>query len=137
MYAALDSFVVLSAAVLIALSLAAAAVAIAASVLRRSTLLSRELATRKILGARRSHIARMFLSENVLGMAAGIAIGCLAMLAAGEVHHSWFLAIVSSSATVLVGAGLAGGWLTACHAAKVPFSESGLFRTSADTRGHS
>ena len=128
-------FIVLSAAVLIPLSLVAGGVAIAGSVLYRSTLLKREVATRKVLGARRSHIARMFLSENVLGIAAGITFGGLTVFAASESQHAGFLGIVLSSAAILVVASLAGGWLAARHAAKVSFSESGLFRTSSDTRG--
>jgi ABC-type antimicrobial peptide transport system permease subunit len=53
-------FSVLSAAALILLSLVAGGVAIASSVLYRSTLLKKEAATRRVLGARRSQIARMF-----------------------------------------------------------------------------
>jgi putative ABC transport system permease protein len=128
-------FIVLSAILLILLSLVAGAVAIASSVLYRSTLLKKEVATRRVLGARRSHIARMFLSENVLGIAAGVVFGSLAMLATGELHRASFLTILLSSAAILVGAAAGGGWLAARHAAKVPFSESGLFRTSSDTRG--
>ena len=71
----LNSFVVLSAAALVLLSIVAAAIAVAGSVLYRSTLLRTEVATRRTLGARRSDIVRMFLSENVLGIAAGLAIG--------------------------------------------------------------
>lgn len=127
-------FIALSAAGLILLSLVAGGVSIASSVLYRSTLLKKEIATRRVLGARRSQIARMFLSENMLGLAAGIAGGGLALLATVESHHAWFVAVVLSSAAILFGAGLAGGWLAARHAAKVPFSESGLFRTSSDTR---
>jgi ABC-type antimicrobial peptide transport system permease subunit len=128
-------FIALSAAGLIVLSLVAGGVAIAASVLYRSTLTKQETATRRVLGARRSQIARMLLSENVLGLAAGIAVGGLALLATGELHKAWFAVVVLVSAGILVGASLAGGWVAARHAAKVPFSESGLFRTSADTRG--
>ena len=127
-------FIVLSAAGLILLSLVAGGVAIAGSILYRSTLLKKETATRRVLGARRSQITRMFLRENILSLAAGIAFGGLALLATGELHHSWFAAVVLSAAT-LVGAAVVGGWLAARHAAKVPFSESGLFRTSSDTRG--
>lgn len=119
-------FIVVSAAGLILLSLIACRVAIAANVLYRSTLLRKQIATQRILGARRSHIARMFLSENVLGLAAGIAVGSVAMLAAlaagialgsvamlaaGESHHDWFLAVLLTSSAVLAGAGVAGGWL--------------------------
>ncbi|HEV8334598.1 MAG TPA: hypothetical protein VGQ22_24455 [Steroidobacteraceae bacterium] len=71
----------------------------------------------------------------VLGVALGIAVGSLAMLAIGESHRGWFLAVVLGSAAMLVVAGIVGGWIAGRHAAKVPFSESGLFRTSADARG--
>lgn len=119
-------------AVLVLLSLVSAGVAVAASVLHHSTLRSREVATRRVLGARRSQIARMFLSENVVGIAAGLVIGTLAMLAAGESRH------LSSPAVLLVAAAaIAGGWIAGRQAAKVPFSKSGLFRTGSDTRGHS
>jgi putative ABC transport system permease protein len=129
------SFTVVSAVVLILLSLIAGGVAIAGSVLYRSTLLRKEVATRRVIGARRSHIARMFLTENVLGVAAGIAAGSFAMLVVGASHRDGFLAVVLGSAALLVVAGAVGGWIAGRHAAQVPFSESGLFRTSADTRG--
>jgi ABC-type antimicrobial peptide transport system permease subunit len=132
----LNSFVVLSAAVLALLSLFASAVAVAGCVLYRSTLLRREIATRRVLGARRSHIERMFLSENVLGISAGIGIGILDVLAVGGLHYGWSLTLAWSSSALLLAAGLIGGWLAGRHAAKVPFGASGLFRTSSDTRGH-
>jgi ABC-type antimicrobial peptide transport system permease subunit len=128
------SSVILPAAVLVVLSLVAGAVAVAGSVLYRSMLLRKEIATRRILGARRWHITRMFLSENVLGISAGIGLGTLAL---AVLHRSWFLPLALSSAVLLVAAALVGGCLAGRHAAKVPFSASGLFRTSSDTRGHS
>ena len=133
----LYSFVVVSAVVLILLSFISSGIAIAARVLYRSTLLRKEIATRRVLGARRSHIARMFLSENVFAIAAGIAIGSIAMLAAGESRYPWFATVVLISAATVAAAGAIGGWIAGRHASKVPFSESGLFRTSSDTRGHS
>jgi hypothetical protein len=66
------SFVVLCSAVLCLLSLVAAGIAIAASVLYRSAVLRKELATRRILGARCAHFVRLFLAENVLGVAGGL-----------------------------------------------------------------
>ena len=135
MNAEIGSFIVVSAVVLILLSLIAGGAAVAGSVLYRSTLLRKEVATRRVIGARRSHIARMFLSENVPGVAIGIAAGSLTMFVVGESHRDWFLAAVLGSAALLVVAGAVGGWIAGRHAAKVPFSESGLFRTSADTRG--
>ena len=131
----IGSFVVVSAAVLILLSLVSGGIAIAGSVLYRSTVLRKEVATRRVIGARRSHIARMFLSENVLGVVAGIAVGSFAMFVVGESHRAGFLAVLFGSAAMLVVACAVGGWIAGRHAAKVPFSESGLFRTSSDTRG--
>jgi ABC-type antimicrobial peptide transport system permease subunit len=127
MNSALSSFVVLSAAVLGLLSIVAAGVAVAASVLCRSALIRKELATRRALGARRSNIVRMFLSENVLGVAAGIAIGSLALLA---VDSSW--TVILNSANLLGMAGLLGGWIAGRHAANSPVSRSGRFRTTLD-----
>jgi ABC-type antimicrobial peptide transport system permease subunit len=131
------SFVVISAAVLVLVSLISGGIAIAGSVLYRSTLLRKEIATRRVLGARRSHIARMFLSENVFAIAAGIAVGSIAMLAAGESRYPWFVTVVLISAATAAAASAIGGWIAGRHASKVPFGESGLFRTSSDTRGHS
>lgn len=133
----IDSFIALSAAALGTLALIAGGIAIAASVLYRSTLLSQEVATRRILGARRSHIVRMFLSENALGIVTGSAAGGLAMVGAGELRYAWFLLVLLTSAATVAAACGVGGWIAARHAAKTPFSASGLFRTSADTRGHS
>ncbi|HKQ11932.1 MAG TPA: FtsX-like permease family protein [Steroidobacteraceae bacterium] len=121
----LNSFVVLSASVLIVLSISAAGVAVAGSVLYRSTVVHREVATRKALGARRSDIARMFLSENVLGVAVGIAIGSAALLATGRI-------ILIGAATLLTAAGLIGGWIAGRYAADTPVSKSGRFRTAPD-----
>lgn len=129
------SFVVVSAAVLILLSLVSGAIAVAGSVLYRSTVLRKEVATRRVIGARRSHIARMFLSENVLGVVAGIVVGSCTMFVAGESHRAGFVAVLLGSAAMLGVACAVGGWIAGRHAAKVPFSESGLFRTSSDTRG--
>lgn len=128
-------FVVLCSAVVAVLSLIAGGMAVTASVLYRSTVLSKELATRRVIGARRSHIVRMFLAENVLGIAAGLGVGTLALLAAGELRYPWFLTVLLTSAALLAVAAFAGGWIAARHASKVPFSKSGLFRTSSDVRG--
>jgi protein-S-isoprenylcysteine O-methyltransferase Ste14 len=121
----LNSFVVLSASVLIVLSIFAAAIAVAGSVLYRSTVMHREVATRRALGARRSNIARMFLSENVLGVAVGIAIGSAALLATGRI-------ILIGAAVLLTAAGLIGGWIAGRYAADTPLSKSGRFRTAPD-----
>jgi FtsX-like permease family len=125
MNSALTSFVVLSASVLIVMSIFAAAIAVAASVLYRSNVMHREVAMRRALGARRTDIARMFLSENVSGIAAGIAIGSVALLAAG-----WIILI--GGALLLIAAGLIGGWIAGRHAAGTSVSRSGRFRTTPD-----
>ena len=125
MNTSINSFVVLSAAVLGLLSIFASAVAVAGSVLYRSTLLRKEVATRRFLGARRSDIARMFLNENVLGIAAGILIGSVALAATDELHYPGSWTVVLSSATLLTLAGLIGGWIAARRAT----------RTRSDRRG--
>jgi hypothetical protein len=67
----------------------------------------------------------MFLSENVLGIAAGIAIGSVAPLATGRI-------IPIGAAVLLTAAGLLGGWIAGRHAADTPVSKSGRFRTTPD-----
>ena len=129
------SFVVLCSGVLCLLSLVAAGMAIAASVLHRSAVLRKELATRRILGARCVHFVRMFLAENVLGVTAGLLAGSLALLLARRLSGGWFGSVHLGAATLLMGAVLVGGWIAARHVSKVPFRSSGLFRTSSDVRG--
>ena len=133
----LNSFVVIAAAVLALLSLIAAGVAVVGGILYRSTLQKKELATRRVLGARRSHIVRMLISDNVSAIAMGLVLGTLAILSAAELRRPWLVAVLMGSAALILGAGLVGAWLAGRHAAKVPFSASGLFRTSSDTRGQS
>jgi len=58
-----------------------------------------------------------------------------AVAVAGNVLYRSTLLKKELATRILVGAAVVGGWLAARHAAKVPFSESGLFRTSSDTRG--
>ena len=116
---ALYPFVAASAAILGVLSIFAAAIAVAGSVLSRSTVLRKEVATRRALGARRSDISRMFLSENAPWIAAGVAIGSAAALAVG-----WIILI--SSATVVIAATLIGGWIAGRTATRTP----------SDSRGH-
>lgn len=135
MNTAMFSFAVLCSAVLCLLSLVAAGVAIAASVLHRSAVLRKELATRRILGARRTHVVRMFLVENVLGIATGLLGGGLALVVVSGSSRGWPLGALLGDAMLLVAATLIGGWIAARHASKVPFSASGLFRTSSDVRG--
>jgi hypothetical protein len=95
----------------------AGATAVAANVLYRSVVLDQEIKTRRMLGARRSQIVRMFLAENVIGVAAGV-LGAAAILAVGGLALSTGLVAVAA---------LFGGWLAARHAVR---------RTHSDRRGH-
>jgi ABC-type antimicrobial peptide transport system permease subunit len=130
------TFIVMSAGVLIIVSAVAAGTAVAASVLHRSALLGKEIATRRILGGRSAHIVCMFLTENVIGIAAGILAG-VAVAIVVEQHHAHVVGGLIFSAVVVATIGMCGGWLAARHASKTPFATSGLFRTSPDRRGQS
>lgn len=114
---------------LIAGCLVASGLTIASSVIQRSTELSREVATRRILGARRSDIVAMFLLENLPGIAIGVVLGSLVLLATSS------LMSLLLSAALLTCAALVGGGLAGRHAARTPFSKSGLFGSSPDNRG--
>jgi hypothetical protein len=120
---------------LIAGCLLASGLTIASSVLQRSTQLAREVATRRILGARRSDIVALFLLENLPGYAMGVAVGGLALLAAGALLD---LVSLSVSVALVTCATVVGGLLAARHAATTPFGKSGLFSEPAsrcDARG--
>ena len=115
--------------------LIASALTIASSVIHRSTLLSKEVATRRILGARRSDIVAMFLLENLPGVAIGVVVGSLVLLAAGALLELTSLISLLSSAALLTCATVVGGWVAGRHAARTPFNKSGLFSSSTDKRG--
>ena len=95
-----DALIVMFAGVLIVGSVVAAATAVAASVLYRSVVLHEEVATRRMLGARRSQIVRMFLAENLIGIVAGV-LGAVVVLRAVD-------GLILSAALVAL-AGLFGG----------------------------
>ena len=124
----LDVFVLTWAGVLTILSLFAGGTAIAASVLYRSLSFRKEIVTRRVLGARRSQIARMLLADNVIGVAAGILGGGVAVLIVVDQHRSHVVGglILSIAAVAIIG--MCGGWLAARHAVR---------RTDSDRRGHS
>ena len=67
----------------------------------------------------------MFLSENVLGIAAGILIGSVALAVTDSLRYPGSWTVVLSSATLLTLAGLIGGWIAARRAT----------RTRSDRRG--
>jgi putative ABC transport system permease protein len=123
----LDRLMIVCLGMLILLCLIAGGMTIAASVVHRSTLLAREVATRRVLGARRSHIVAMFLLENLPGIMLGILAGSLLLLSAGTLRDLSSWVGVLCSAAALTCAGLIGGWISGRHAAKTSFSKSGLF----------
>ena len=131
----LDRLMIVCLGILVLLCLIAGGMTIAASVIHRSTQLAREIATRRVLGARRSHIVEMFLLENLSGIMLGILAGSLLLLSAGTLRDLSSWVGVLCSAAVLTCAGLIGGWISGRHAANTPLSKSGLFRSAPDKRG--
>ena len=131
----LDRLMIICLGILVLLCLIAGGIAIAASVIHRSTQLAREVATRRVLGARRSHIVAMFLLENLPGIVVGTLAGSLLLLSAGTLRDLSSLVGLLCSAAVLTCAGLIGGWISGRHAAKTSFSKSGLFHSAPDQRG--
>lgn len=129
----LDRLMVICLGMLVAACLISSAIAIASSVILRSTQLAKEVATRRVLGARRSHIAGMFLLENLPGMMIGLLVGSLVLLMAGKLVDLDSLLGLLCSAAVLTCAGAVGGWVAGRHAAMTPFSKSGLFSSSQTT----
>jgi ABC-type antimicrobial peptide transport system permease subunit len=125
----LDRLMILCLGILLLLCLIAGGMTIAASVIHRSTQLATEVATRRVLGARRSQIVEMFLLENLAGIVLGLIAGSLLLLSAGTLHDLSSWVGLSCSAAVLTCAGLIGGWISGRYAAKTPFSKSGLFHS--------
>jgi putative ABC transport system permease protein len=130
-----DGLMLICLGILVLLCLIAGGTAIAASVVHRSTQLAKEVATRRILGARRSHIIEMFLLENLAGIMLGILAGSLVLLSAGTLLDLTSLVSLLYGAALLTCAGLIGGWIAGRRAAKTPFSKSGLFHSTPDRRG--
>ena len=130
-----DRLMIVCLVILVLLCLIAGGMTIAASVIHRSTQLAREIATRRVLGARRSHIVEMFQLENLAGIMFGILAGSLVVFFTGTLPDlsSWMGLLCS--AAVLTCAGLIGGWISGRYAAKTPFSTSGLFHSAPDRRG--
>jgi ABC-type antimicrobial peptide transport system permease subunit len=126
---------VLELGLLLALALSVA-LGVGANLLYRSVVLRREIATRRVLGARRRDIVRMFLLEGAAPIAIGLIAGSIlaAILA-------WLLGASLSSSSVLIGAvaiaccGAAGGWIAARYASTISLRESGLYRGAPDKRG--
>ena len=126
-----DRLMIVCLGILVLLCLIAGGMTIAASVIHRSTQLAREIATRRVLGARRSHIVEMFLLENL----AGIMLGILVVFFTGTLPDLSSWVGLLCSAAVLTCAGLIGGWISGRHAANTPFNKSGLFHSAPDRPG--
>jgi ABC-type antimicrobial peptide transport system permease subunit len=129
----IDYLVIVVLGVLIAFFVIAAALMGATNVLFRSVAIAKEIATRRVLGARRSQIVRMFLVENVSGLMLGLGMGAFLVWQLGTSSKAWLAFIFS--AALLAGGALIGTYLAARHAASTPFSMSGLFCAGSDKRG--
>ncbi len=131
-----DDFMAVGMGILVVLFLLAAGLVAATNVLYRTGRLEREVATRRVLGARRSHIVTMFLLEGMSGVLGGVLVGgvlsvCAFMLL--PMHASFTSILISVLA--LMSAGAIGSWFAARHAANTPFRKSGLFCAAPDRRG--
>lgn len=126
-----DLFLIYVLAVMIAAFLFVTAIAAGASVLYRSRSIAQEIATRRVLGARRAHIKRMLSLECVPALAFGALCG-VALCAAVTVVPKREALIATALVSIF---SLLGTRLAANRAADTPFSKSGLFRAGADKRG--
>jgi putative ABC transport system permease protein len=131
----LDRLMIVCLGILVLLCLIASGMTLAASVIHRSNQLAREVATRRVLGARRSQIVAMFLLENLAGIMLGLLAGSLVLLSTGTLSDLSSWVGLSCSAALLTCAGLIGGWISGRQAAKTSFSKSGLFHCAPDRRG--
>jgi ABC-type antimicrobial peptide transport system permease subunit len=121
-------FIIAALAVIVTLFVVGAGLASAVSVIYRSVLMRKEIATRRVLGARRSHIVAMFVLEGALGLWIGVLLGAAAVLALdGFFPGQLSTASVMTGAVLLLCSGAGGGWLAARHASRTSFRHSGLF----------
>lgn len=135
-YEAHEAFVIGVSAASVVLLLLSVAVAISANMLYRAVVLEREIATRRVLGARRSAIVRMFLLESAGPTLVGALIGSLLVVFLDSFSSAAFSrSSLLIALTTVACCAAAGGWLAARHASNTPFSKSGLFRGASDKRG--
>lgn len=135
-YVADSLFVIGVSSALVLLLLLTVAVAVGGYVLYRSVVLQREIATRRILGARRATIVRLFLLESTGSILVGVLLGSLLVLLLitfSDVSLSRWNLLIGLAAVAFCGA--MGGWLAARHASNTPLSKSGLFCGASDKRG--
>lgn len=87
---------------------------------------TRQLGTRRALGARRVHVLRYFVIENWITTTCGIAAGCVLALAAGVPLSRMYqtprlpLYYLAGGVLLLWLVGLAAVWLPALRASRVP-----------------
>lgn len=130
-----DYLMVTSLAALVAAAILGGATGVAANVLHRSTQRAKDVATLRILGARRPHIFRMFLAENVAGVVLGIVLASLVLAGVFALWRPQYLVAVLLGAVLVIGSATIGYWLAVRHASRTPFAKSGLFRAAPDKRG--
>lgn len=119
------------------LSIFSVSLAAAGHVCYRSVKLQKEIATRRVLGARRTDIARQLLIESVaplIGMALVSSLTTsLLMVLLGVTSLGIVVVLCTSAVITLVGA--LSMWIAARSASQTPFRRSGLFAASTDKRG--
>ena len=135
-YVADSLFVLGVSAAIIFMLILTVPVAVGAYVFYRSVTLEREIATRRVLGARRAAIVHMLLLETAGCILVGIVLGTLLiLLLAVLLDVTYVPRHLLAPSTAVAFSSAVGGWLAARHASKIPFSRSGLFRGSSDKRG--
>lgn len=106
-----------------------AAVAVASAVILRGVRRSRDIATRRVLGATRTQIATALVSEAAGWVLFGLILGSAVILFLVPRDVGILLAFVS-----IALAGLLGAWVGARRVASLPLGKSGLFRAAPDRR---
>jgi ABC-type lipoprotein release transport system permease subunit len=120
--------------VLVVLLLLTVVVAVGSNVLHRSVALEREIATRRVLGARRSDIARTFLLESMGPLLLGSCrFAALALPLFSNVQPLGGALLIGEVGVACCGT--VGAHLAARHASHVAFGRSGLFGGASDKRG--
>lgn len=125
-------------AALLVLLVLSVALAVGANVIYRSVVLRREIATRRVLGARRKDIVRMFLAESTGCISIGLIAGSLLALLFANLSNTQTPSTALFGTVVAIGScGVAGAWLAARSASTTSLQNSGLFRGAPDRRGES
>jgi ABC-type antimicrobial peptide transport system permease subunit len=111
-------------------------VAMGANVFYRCVALRREIATRRVLGARRRDIVRMLVLESMGPISLGSIAGSILTLIYVALSSTQTSGVALLGAAVGIAAsGVAGAYLAARYASNTPLHYSGLFRGAPDKRG--